>query len=72
MPSTALRHWQTDRLPRLAELDAQCAAALGLVPPNPRLADENLRGYVVLLDRGASPRHISQKLDTRFHDARLT
>jgi hypothetical protein len=34
---------------RLAEIDAQCAASQVLAPPNPRLVDENLRGYVVLL-----------------------
>ena len=49
MPSAALQHWQTDRLPRLRHLDAQCRASPGLAPPNPALADENLRGYVVLL-----------------------
>src|SRR4051794_3211595 len=48
MPSAALLRWQTDRLPRLAEVDAQCAATLAVVPP-PALADENLRGYVMLL-----------------------
>lgn len=49
MPSAALRQWQNDRTPRLREIDAQCAASLLLVPPNHHLADENLRGYVVLL-----------------------
>lgn len=34
---------------RLAELDAQCAASLGLAPPHPYLVDENLRGFVLLL-----------------------
>lgn len=36
-------------MPRLAEVEAQCAASLALVPPRPTLADENLRGYVLLL-----------------------
>src|SRR5947209_11607208 len=49
MPSASLVHWQNDRMPRLAEVDAQCAASLVLVPPRPNLVDENLRGYVLLL-----------------------
>jgi len=49
MPSASLLRWQTDRMPSLAEIDTQCAASLALAPPNPRLAEENLRGYVVLL-----------------------
>jgi hypothetical protein len=49
MPSLALQRWHADRLPRLAHLDAQCAASLALTPPNPLLVDENFRGYVVLL-----------------------
>jgi hypothetical protein len=49
MPSASLVRWQTDRLPSLAELDTQCTATLALARPNPRLAEENLRGYVVLL-----------------------
>ena len=49
MPSASLLRWQNDRLPNLSEIDAQCAASLALSPPNPRLAEENLRGYVVLL-----------------------
>jgi hypothetical protein len=36
-------------MPSIREIDAQCAASLALVPPNPRLAEENLRGYIVLL-----------------------
>ena len=48
MPSNALLRWQNDRVPRLNEVDAQCAATLAIAPP-PRLADENLRGFVVLL-----------------------
>ncbi len=49
MPSQACFHWQTDRVPRLTEVDGQCAASLAAGVPNARLADENLRGYVVLL-----------------------
>src|SRR2546421_1162120 len=49
MPSASLLHWQNDRMPRLAEVDTQCAASLVLTPPQPNLVDENLRGYVLLL-----------------------
>jgi hypothetical protein len=49
MPSTSLLRWQTDRMLNLEGLDIQCATSLSLTPPNPRLADENLRGYAVLL-----------------------
>jgi hypothetical protein len=49
MSSASLLRWQNDRMRRLAEIDAQCAASLALAPPNPKLAEENLRGYVVLL-----------------------
>jgi hypothetical protein len=36
-------------MPRLAEVDAQCAASLLLAPPRPNLVEENLRGYLLLL-----------------------
>ena len=49
MPSASLLGWQNDRMPRLNEIDIQCAACLGLTPPNPNLIEENLRGYVLLL-----------------------
>ncbi|MBX9583735.1 MAG: hypothetical protein K2X87_25820 [Gemmataceae bacterium] len=49
MPSASLTHWTADRLPRLRAVEAQCAASLAATPPNPLLADENLRGLVVLL-----------------------
>ena len=49
MPSASLLEWQTERMPRLDEIDTQCAASLARAQPNPRLVDENLRGYVVLL-----------------------
>ncbi len=43
MPSIALSQWQTDRMPRLDELEAHCAALSGASPP------ETLQGYVMLL-----------------------
>jgi hypothetical protein len=49
MPSASLLAWQNDRMPRLTELDTQCAASLAIVPPQPNLVEENLRGYVLLL-----------------------
>src|SRR5579864_7074535 len=49
MPSAALISWQNDRMPRLAAVEARCAGSLALVPPQPNLVDENLRGYVLLL-----------------------
>ncbi len=49
MPSVSLLHWQNDRMPRLQQVDLQCAAALSASPPNVHLIDENLRGYVLLL-----------------------
>jgi hypothetical protein len=36
-------------MPRLTDFESQCAASLGLVPPQPNLVEENLRGYVLLL-----------------------
>jgi hypothetical protein len=49
MPSVALTHWTNHRMPRLAQLEAQCAGVLALAPPNPTLLDESLRGYAMLL-----------------------
>jgi hypothetical protein len=49
MPSASLQHWQNHRMPRLLQIDIQCAVSVALVPPNPDLAEENLRAYVVLL-----------------------
>jgi hypothetical protein len=49
MPSASLLHWQNERMLRLTEVELQCAASLAAVPVNPRLIDENLRGYAVLL-----------------------
>jgi hypothetical protein len=49
MPSASLQRWTNDRLPRLAVIEAQCAASVAALPPNPYLSEENLLGYVVLL-----------------------
>jgi hypothetical protein len=49
MPSNSLFAWTNDRLPRLAAVEAQCAACLVVSTPNLLLIEENLRGYVVLL-----------------------
>ncbi len=49
MPSAALTCWHTDRMPRLDEVDAHCAAVLALVPPNPTFLDETLRGFALHL-----------------------
>jgi hypothetical protein len=49
MPSASLVRWQNDRMPRLGEIDTQCAASLALAPAQPKLVEENLRGYVLLL-----------------------
>jgi hypothetical protein len=49
MPSAALLEWRGDRMLRLGEVDVQCTACLALVPPQPRLVEENLCGYVLLL-----------------------
>jgi hypothetical protein len=45
MPSQALARWQGTRLPALLAVEGQCAATAGTPP----LADENLRGLVLLL-----------------------
>ena len=49
MPSASLLLWQNDRMPRLQEIENQCAAVLAAVPLNLALIDENLRGYLLLL-----------------------
>ncbi len=49
MPSAALTRWQTDRTPRLNEVDAHGAGVLALAPPNPTFLDETLRGFVLHL-----------------------
>jgi hypothetical protein len=49
VPSTSLLYWQNDRMPRLQQIDLQCAASLAAALPNAHLIDENLRGHVVLL-----------------------
>jgi hypothetical protein len=47
--SAAFTRWQNDRMPRLDEVEAHCAALLTLVPPNPTFLDETLRGFVLHL-----------------------
>ncbi len=49
MPSASLLYWQNERMPRLQQVDIQCAVSLAAIPPNAHLIDENLRGYAVLL-----------------------
>src|SRR5438445_3752439 len=49
MPSASLLRWQNDRMPRLTEIDIQCAASLAHAPPRHDLVEENLRAYVLLL-----------------------
>jgi hypothetical protein len=49
MPSVSLTNWRTARLPGLRALEAQCAATLATAATNPRLAEENVRGFIVLL-----------------------
>ena len=49
MPSIALNQWQTDRMARLDQVDAHCAAVFGVPAPLPLLAEEALQGYVMLL-----------------------
>ncbi len=49
MPSTALLHWQNERMPRLNQLDVQCVAVALAPSSSPQLIDENLRGYVMAL-----------------------
>ena len=49
MPSASFSYWQSERVLCLNELETQCAASQVQAPPNPRLSEENLRGYTVLL-----------------------
>jgi hypothetical protein len=49
MPSVSLQSWRVDRILSLQEVDRQCADSLALAPPNPRLYEENLRGFIMLL-----------------------
>jgi hypothetical protein len=49
VPSASLLRWQNDRMPRVQQVDLQCAGCLAAMPPNAYLIEENLRGYVVLL-----------------------
>ncbi|HJT31430.1 MAG TPA: hypothetical protein VJ783_05220 [Pirellulales bacterium] len=49
MPSAALTHWRSDRLPRLNEVETHCATVAAFAPPNPAFLDEMLRGLVLHL-----------------------
>ena len=49
MASTSLTFWTHSRTPSLNAIDAQCAASLTATPANPLLADENVRGFGLLL-----------------------
>ncbi len=49
MPSASLQFWQNERLPRLSEVEIQLAGSRALAPPNPRLSEENLRAFILLL-----------------------
>src|SRR5207249_2938495 len=49
VPSAAFTRWQNDRMPRLNEVEAHCAAVLAQVPPKPTFLDETLRGFVLHL-----------------------
>ena len=49
MPSVSLSGWRDSRAGSLREIDHQCAASLSATPANPRLAEENVRGYGLLL-----------------------
>ena len=39
MPSRSLSHWTADRMVRLNEINAQCAACTAAIPANPHLID---------------------------------
>ncbi|MGH7139941.1 MAG: hypothetical protein ACREHD_29735, partial [Pirellulales bacterium] len=49
MPSAALTKWQNDRMLRLGDIEAHCAAVVAAAPPNPSFVDETLRGFVLHL-----------------------
>jgi hypothetical protein len=49
MPSVSLTNWRAARLPSLREIEMQCATTLATASANPHLAEENVRGYIVLL-----------------------
>jgi hypothetical protein len=49
MPSASLLGWLSNRMLGLNEIETQCAASQALTPSNPRLLEENLRGYIMLL-----------------------
>ena len=49
MPSASFVRWQNDRMPRLAQIEAQCATVLAAAAPNTILIEENLRANVMAL-----------------------
>jgi hypothetical protein len=49
LPSAALTYWKNDRAFQLNEVEAHCAAAYALVPPNPTFFEETVRGFVLHL-----------------------
>lgn len=49
MPSVSLKQWTGDRVFRVNEVDRQCQTSQSAVPPNAHLAEENLRGLILLL-----------------------
>ena len=49
MPSNSLRTWSASRKQCLDAIDIQCAASIATLPANPLLAEENVRGYGLLL-----------------------
>jgi hypothetical protein len=49
MPSVAFNRWRNERMPRLNEVDAHCAAVAALAPPNLTFLDEVIRGFVLHL-----------------------
>ncbi len=49
MPSNALLAWQTDRVPRLTNVEADCLHLVALHPTAPNRVQEYIRAYAVLL-----------------------
>src|SRR5438094_675447 len=49
MPSDALLAWQTDRIPRLQNVEADCLHLEALHAANPNRVQEYIRSYAVLL-----------------------
>jgi hypothetical protein len=49
MPSNALLAWQTDRVPRLQNVEADCLHLETMYPADPNRVQEYIRAYAVLL-----------------------